>query len=76
MNRKEKVNEIANKLLNNLIEDLGDSSKCGPGLYQVVRGVIQDNKDLLDSLPEEAITSLTQKMAAAAPFRFTSVKTA
>lgn len=72
MNRKEKVNEIYNKLLSNLLEDLGDSSKCGPGLYQVVRGVMQDNRDILDSLPSDSVDILSKKLAASAPFKFTS----
>ncbi len=74
--RKEIVNKIYQTLLNNLLEDLGDSSKCGPGLYQVVRGVMQDNREILDALPSDSIDNLTKKLAESAPFKFTSSKIA
>ena len=72
MSRKQTVNRIYDKLLNTLLEDLSDSSKCGPGLYQVVRGVIQDNRDLLDSIPTEDATSLETKFVSSVPFKFGS----
>lgn len=72
MNRKQTVNRIYDKLLNALLEDLSDSSKCGPGLYQVIRGVMQDNRELLDSIPNESMEAVERKMAASVPFKFAS----
>jgi hypothetical protein len=72
MNQKQLVNKLYTGLLTNLLDDLADSSKCGPGLYQVVRGVIQDNRDLLDSIPTEDATSLETKFASSVPFKFGS----
>lgn len=74
MNNKETVNKIYSKFLSVLLEDLSDSSKCGPGLYQVIRGVIQDNKELLDSLPNDSMAAIENKLASSVPFKFTSSK--
>jgi hypothetical protein len=74
MSNKETVNRIYNKFLSVLLEDLNDSSKCSPGLYQVIRGVIQDNKELLDTLPNDSITAVENKLASSVPFKFTSSK--
>jgi hypothetical protein len=74
MNNKETVNKIYNKFLSVLLEDLNDSSKCSPGLYQVVRGVIQDNKELLDNIPSESMEAVEAKLASSVPFRFSSSK--
>ena len=74
MDRKKLVNNLYQNLLTNLLDDLGDASKCGPGLYQVVRGVIQDNRDMLDSLPSDNTISLEQKLANSVPFKFKSAQ--
>lgn len=76
MDRKQTVNKIYDKLLTSLLEDLGDSSKCGPGLYQVIRGVIQDNKELLDSIPNDSMAAVERKLLSSVPFKFTSVQAA
>lgn len=72
MDRKQTVNKIYDKLLATLLEDLSDSSKCGPGLYQVIRGVMQDNRELLDTIPNDSMEAVERKMAAAVPFKFKS----
>lgn len=74
MNRKAVVNEIHNKLLSVLLEDLDDPAKCGPGLYQVIRGVIQDNKELLDSVPSDSLEAVDRKLSSMVPFKFASSK--
>jgi len=69
-NRKETVNKIYTKFLDTLLTDLGDEFKCTPGLYQVIRGVIQDNRDLLDIIPSDAMAHMENKLAASMPFKF------
>ena len=64
-----KVNRLNDLLLQCLFEDLNDPTKCTPCLYQVVRGVIADNKENLDSIPNEALASLEKKFTDAIPFK-------
>ena len=52
-----------------MLEDLDDPSKCTPGLYQVVRGIITDNRDQLDSIPLETLDYLEDKFKDSIPFR-------
>jgi hypothetical protein len=72
MNQKDLINALQQKLLETLLEDLNDSSKCSPGLYMTIRGLIADNKELLEQIPNGSIEAVEAKMAAMAPFRFTS----
>ena len=76
MNRKAAVNAIYDKLLSVMLEDLDDPAKCGPGLYQVIRGVIQDNKELLDSVPSDSLEAVDHKLSSMVPFKFASSKPA
>jgi len=76
MNRKAAVNAIYDKLLSVMLEDLDDPAKCGPGLYQVIRGVIQDNKELLDSVPSDSLEAVDRKLSSMVPFKFASSKPA
>lgn len=73
MNSKELVNRLYTELLSTLLGDLSDSSKCGPGLYQVVRGVIQDNRELLDMIPSDSVSTLQAKISSMSPFKFGGV---
>jgi hypothetical protein len=66
-----KVNKLNDSLLDQLMEDLQDPMKCTPGLYQVIRGIINDNRADLDSLPKEALREL-QNISEKAPFQFGS----
>jgi hypothetical protein len=52
-----------------LLADLEDPDKCTPGLYQVVRGIINDNKQSLDEIPEETLSFLESKLSDAIPFK-------
>jgi hypothetical protein len=63
------INKINEMLLQQLIEDLHDPTKCTPGLYQVIRGIITDNRDQLDSIPTDALDSI-ENMSKQAPFKF------
>jgi len=49
--------------------DLDDPQKCTPGLYQVIRGVINDNKEDLDTIPKESMEFLQDKMVSSLPFK-------
>ena len=66
-----KVNKLNDNLLDQLMDDLQDPMKCTPGLYQVIRGIINDNRADLDSLPKEALREL-QNISEKAPFQFGS----
>ena len=66
-----KVNRLNDVLLDRLMDDLQDPDKCTPGLYQVIRGIINDNRADLDSLPKEALKEL-ENIAEKAPFKFGS----
>ena len=56
-------------LIDCLLIDLNDSSKCTPGLYQVVRGVLNDNKEEEDAIPRETIEFLENRLSSAIPFK-------
>jgi len=66
MNKIKKLNNI---FLETLLLDLDDPQKCTPGLYQVIRGVINDNKEMLDSIPKESLDFLEDKMKDSLPFK-------
>ena len=66
-----KVNKLNDVLLDRLMDDLQDPMKCTPGLYQVIRGIINDNRADLDSLPKEALKEL-ENIVEKAPFKFGS----
>lgn len=69
MNKKQRIERLQNILIERMLEDLDDSSKCTPGLYQVVRGIITDNRDQLDSIPNETLTILEDRFRDSIPFR-------
>ena len=52
-----------------MLEDLRDPQKCTPGLYQVVRGIISDNRDQLDSIPTETLNEV-EEILSNTPFKF------
>ena len=56
-------------LMQCLLEYLNDPSKCTPGLYQVIRGVVADNKENLDSIPNEVLASLEKEFTDSIPFK-------
>tara|TARA_R100000458_G_C8175579_1_gene174497 strand:- start:263 stop:472 length:210 start_codon:yes stop_codon:yes gene_type:complete len=63
-----KVNLLNERLADALLADLDDPRKCTPGLYQIIRGYVNDNKESLDSIPSETLDHL-EKMTDAIPFR-------
>jgi hypothetical protein len=69
MTNKNTVNKLNDLLMRCLLEDLDDPQKCTPGLYQVVRGVITDNKEALEGIPAESLDFLENKLTDAIPFK-------
>tara|TARA_Y100000034_G_scaffold89976_1_gene108351 strand:- start:2220 stop:2429 length:210 start_codon:yes stop_codon:yes gene_type:complete len=63
-----KVNQLNERLADTLLLDLDDPDKCTPGLYQIIRGYINDNREALDDLPNEALDHL-EKISDSIPFR-------
>jgi len=62
--------DILQKLLVNcMLEDLKDPDKCTPGLYQVVRGVLNDSKHEDDSIPKDTMDFLEARLSDAIPFK-------
>ena len=63
-------NEILKQLLIDcLLLDLEDPEKCTPGLYQVVRGVINDNEKDTEEIPQDTLDFLASKLSDAIPFK-------
>ena len=56
-------------LVDCLLLDLNDPTKCTPGLYQVVRGVLSDNKESEDTIPQETLEFLEGRLSDAIPFK-------
>jgi hypothetical protein len=56
-------------LVNCMLEDLKDPDKCTPGLYQVVRGVLNDNKYEGDGIPKDTMDFLEARLSDAIPFK-------
>lgn len=63
------IENLRHLLIECMLEDLRDPDKCTPGLYQVVRGIITDNRDQLDAIPDEALEFLDGKFKDSIPFR-------
>lgn len=68
MNEK-KLNILNELFLETLLIDINDPQKCTPGLYQVIRGVLNDNKELLDGIPKETLNFLEDRLSDSLPFK-------
>tara|TARA_E500000305_G_C3983839_1_gene218290 strand:+ start:645 stop:860 length:216 start_codon:yes stop_codon:yes gene_type:complete len=66
---KDKLQRLQEMLIDALILDLDDPTIRGPGLYGVIRGVLNDHKESLELLPQQAIEDLESAMSKAAPFK-------
>jgi hypothetical protein len=66
---KNNVSKLNDFLLKQLLEDLRDQNKCSPGLYQVIRGVVNDNRDKLDEIPTDVLDEI-EEMVKDSPFKF------
>jgi len=64
-----KLNKLNELLLDCLVTDLDDPQKCTPGLYQVVRGYLNDNEASLETMPQEALDFLENKLTDTLPFK-------
>jgi hypothetical protein len=65
----DKQNLLQELLVECMLMDLRDPDKCTPGLYQVVRGVLNDNKESDDEIPNEAMEFLASRLSDAIPFK-------
>ena len=65
----DKINLLNDRLADSLLADLDDESKCTPGLYQIIRGYINDNRESLDEIPSNSLEFLETKIADAIPFK-------
>ncbi len=71
---KELINLLNQRLIERLLDDLKDDTKSTPGLYQVVRGIVNDNREALDGIPSSSLDTLENTMKAKMPFKFKSEK--
>ena len=69
MDNQSKQKLLQELLVQCLLQDLQDPDKCTPGLYQVVRGVLSDNKESSDTIPAETMESLESRLSDAIPFK-------
>ena len=69
---KELINLLNSRLIERLLDDLKDDTKSTPGLYQVIRGVVNDNREVLDGLPSSSLDTLESAMKSKMPFKFKS----
>ena len=65
----DKIYLLKERLADSLLADLDDESKCTPGLYQIIRGYINDNRESLDEIPSNSLDFLETKIADAIPFK-------
>ncbi len=66
---EKKLNKLNSMLLDVLIDDLDDPQKCTPGLYQVIRGYLNDNDERLEGIPQETMDFLQDKLTDTIPFK-------
>lgn len=66
---QDKQNLLQQLLVSCMLEDLKDPDKCTPGLYQVVRGVLNDNKHEEESIPKDTMDFLEARLSDAIPFK-------
>jgi hypothetical protein len=72
VNTPELINALNRELLMKLMDDLNDPMKCSPGLYTVIRGIINDNREVLDSISHKELDTVEEALKTKAPFRFKS----
>ena len=66
---KDKLEKLQEGFIDALLLDLGDDDKRTPGLYTVIRGVLSDHRDKMDSVSPEHMEAVKQALKASAPFR-------
>ena len=69
MTKASRIERLQNILIERMLEDLDDPDKCTPGLYQVIRGIITDNREQLDSIPNSTLDFLEDKFKDSIPFK-------
>lgn len=71
---KDLISQLNARLIERLLDDLQDDTKSTPGLYQVIRGVVNDNREALDDIPSTSLDTLESAMKAKMPFKFKSTQ--
>lgn len=71
---KELITQLNTRLIERLLDDLQDDTKATPGLYQVIRGIVNDNREALDGIPTTSLDTLEVAMKAKMPFKFKSTQ--
>ena len=71
---KDLISQLNARLIERLLDDLQDDTKATPGLYQVIRGIVNDNREALDSIPATSLDTLEVAMKAKRPFKFKSTQ--
>ena len=71
---KDLISQLNARLIERLLDDLQDDTKSTPGLYQVIRGVVNDNREALDGIPSTSLDTLEVAMKAKMPFKFKSTQ--
>ena len=71
---KDLISQLNARLIERLLDDLQDDTKSTPGLYQVIRGVVNDNREALDGIPSNSLDTLESAMKAKMPFKFKSTQ--
>lgn len=66
---KEKLQEIQDKFLECLLDDLADVDRRSPALYNVVRSVLSDHKDKVNSIPNETLEAVEIAVKNSMPFK-------
>jgi hypothetical protein len=71
---KDLISQLNARLIERLLDDLQDDTKATPGLYQVIRGIVNDNREALDGIPSTSLDTLEVAMKAKMPFKFKSTQ--
>ncbi len=71
---RDQLDALYSGLLSALLKDLEDPEKNTPGLYTVIRGIINDNKDKMSRIPDEETAAMENKLSDAIPFKQARMK--
>tara|TARA_R110000824_G_scaffold19467_9_gene75323 strand:- start:1933 stop:2160 length:228 start_codon:yes stop_codon:yes gene_type:complete len=69
VSKSQRIERLQSILIERMLGDLDDPDKCTPGLYQVIRGIITDNREQLDAIPNETLDFLEDRFKDSIPFK-------
>lgn len=67
--KKVLLERLQEGLIDALLSDLGNEDKCTPGLYTVVRGILNDHKDMLGNIPNDSMLGIEEALKKSVPFK-------